>query len=99
MEVTITGKSGNRYNFEGPYFNTGSLEDKSGIYAILYEVGGKLYLTDVGESSEVKTRVETHDREDCWERNCNGIIKYAAYYIEHGKKPSRIEVKRDIRDT
>jgi len=46
----------------------------------------KLHLIDVGESSEVKTRVETHDRKECWERNCKGIIKYAAYYVEHGKE-------------
>jgi len=98
LGVTITGKSGNKYNFEGPYSNPGSLEDRSGVYAILCEENGKLYLIDVGESSEVRTRVETHDRKACWERNCSGIIKYAAYYIEYGKKPSRVEVKQDIRD-
>lgn len=98
MGVIITGKSGNKYNFEGPYSNTGSLRDKSGVYAILCELNGKLDLIDVGEASEVKTRVETHDRKDCWEKNCNRVIKYAAYYIEHGKKPSRVEVEQDIRD-
>lgn len=98
MGVTITGKSGNKYNFEGPYSNPGSLEDRSGVYAILCEKNGKWYLIDVGESSVVRTRVETHDRKTCWERNCSGIIKYAAYYIEHGKKPSRLEVEQDIRD-
>ena len=87
MGVTITGKSGKEYNFEGPYSYTSSLKDKSGVYAILCERNGNLDLIDVGESSEVRARVENHDRKDCWERNCNGIIKYTAYYIEYGKKP------------
>ena len=98
MGVTIIGKSGNKYNFEGPYSNTVFLEDRSGVYAILCEKNGKLYLIDVGESSQIRTRIEKHDRKDCWEKNCNGIIKYAVYYIEYGKKPSRMEVEQDIRN-
>lgn len=98
MSVSITGKSGEKYHFEGPYSLTSSLEDRSGVYAILCEKEGKLYLIDVGESSKVKTRVENHDRKDCWEKNCSGTIKYAAYYIEYGKKPSRVEVEQDIRN-
>ena len=34
MGITITGKSGEKYPFEGPYSNTDSLEDGSGVYAI-----------------------------------------------------------------
>ena len=52
----------------------------------------------LGESSEVKTRVENHDRKECWEKNCSGTIKYAAHYIENGQKSSRVEVEQDIRD-
>jgi len=55
-------------------------------------------LIDVGESSEVKTRVDIHDRKEGWEKNCSGTLEYAAYYIEHGKKPSRVEVEQDIID-
>ena len=72
------------------------------VYAILCEEiceeNGNLYLIDVGESSEVKTRVENHDRKECWEKNCSGTIKYVVYYIEYGKKSSRVEVEQDIRD-
>jgi len=56
-------------------------------------------LIDVGESSKVKTRIETHDRKDCWEKNCNVTVKYVVYYIEHGKKSSRVDVEQDIRDS
>ena len=55
-------------------------------------------MIDVGESSKVKTRIETHNRKDCWEKNCNVTVKYVVYYIEHGKKSSRVDVEQDIRD-
>ena len=55
-------------------------------------------MIDVGESSKVKTRIETHNRKDYWEKNCNVTVKYVVYYIEHGKKSSRVDVEQDIRD-
>lgn len=97
MGLTIEGKSGNKYYFNGPFSTTGELEDKSGVYAILCRKDDELHFVDLGESSEVRTRVEDHDRKDCWEENCNRNLRYAVYYIEHGKKPSRVEVEQDIR--
>jgi hypothetical protein len=65
MSITI-----GKYEFEGPYHDTASLKDRSGVYAILDHKEGEHYgLLDVGESANVKTRVETHDRKDCWNRN------------------------------
>jgi len=62
-----------QYEFEGPYKNTGPLEDSSGVYVILdYRADSKYYIIDVGESAQVKTRVETHDRKDCWNRYQQG---------------------------
>lgn len=98
MSITLTGKSGGKYEFEGPYVSTEDLEDRSGVYAILCERYSELSLIDVGEASAVKSRVENHERKECWENNCAGAIRYAVYYIEYGKKPSRVEVEQDIRD-
>lgn len=98
MGITLKGKSGVRYEFEGPYISTEDLEDRSGVYAILCEHYTEFSVLDVGEASEVKSRIENHERKDCWEDNCPGAIRYAAYYIEYGKKPSRMEVEQDIRD-
>ncbi|RLF80581.1 hypothetical protein DRN38_03815 [Thermococci archaeon] len=98
MTVFIKGKSGRRYEFEGPFKTPNSLENRSGVYAILCRQNDKLYLIDIGESSQVKDRVQNHGRKNCWKRHCEGRIEYAAYYIEYGKKPSRIEVEQDIRD-
>ena len=98
MTVRVKGESGKVYEFEGPYPSTSSLRDRSGVYVILCQTGDKLRVIDVGESARLRTRVETHDRKECWEDECRGHIKYAAYYIEHGKKPSRVDVERDIRN-
>ena len=67
------------YPFQGPYSDTSQLEDRSGIYVILdYEHGQRPRVIDVGESAQVKSRVEGHDRKDCWTRNSRGTLKYAS---------------------
>ncbi len=64
-----------KYEFKGPYRDTALLEDRLGVYAILDQRENNRYpLLDVGESSNVKTRIDTHDRRDCWERNERGTI-------------------------
>jgi len=85
------------YLFDGPYFYTSSLDDRSGVYAIICERITSSYILDIGESSEVRTRVENHDRKDCWERNCTGTIKYAVYYTPHLQKSGRREIEEELR--
>ena len=69
------------YSFEGPYSNTDLLQDCSGIYAILDRgTDGQYTVIDIGESAEVKTRVETHDRKLCWTHNANGVLNVAVMY-------------------
>lgn len=98
MSVTLKGRSGDKYEFEGPYMNIESLEDRSGVYAVLCEKDDGLSLLDVGEAAKVKERIDKHDRKICWNKYCIHTIKYAVYYIEYGKKPSRMEVEQDIRE-
>ena len=60
MSITFCKK----YTAEGPYTSTESLEDRSGVYIILTRAKStdKWTVIDVGESHELKTRVENHDR-------------------------------------
>jgi len=95
MGISLKGKSGKEYYFEGPYLTTNMLQNRSGVYAVLCN---KNKVIDVGEASEIKNRIETHDRKECWRRHCDESISYAVYYIEYGKKPSRVEVEQDIRE-
>ncbi len=92
MPITIAG-----YSFEGPYSSTSSLEDRSGLYAILCKKdNGNYSLVDVGESATVKTRVETHDRKTCWNRNCNSSLTAAILYTPYLQQSGRIEIELRI---
>lgn len=86
------------YTFDGPYMSTDPIEDRSGVYAIICKKGDKNYLTDVGESAEVKSRLDTHDRKDCWQRECQGTLTYAVKYTPNLQQAGRMEIEQEIRD-
>ena len=91
MSINIEG-----YEFEGPFTSVDSLESISGVYVIHYRNSqGKYSRLDVGESEDVKDRVENHDRKDCWKRNANGVITVSAYYCDENE---RVRVEKIIRD-
>lgn len=93
MSITI----GN-YTFDGPFTSTDKLEDKSGVYAIICSSEGKNYVIDIGESAQVKTRIENHDRAECWKKNCNGTLKVAVYYTPNKQQTGRKEIEQELRD-
>ena len=70
------------YDFEGPFYLTSSLRHASGVYAILGRdsANDRWNIVDIGESRDVKSRVENHDRKDCWEEQNYSTLGYAAYY-------------------
>ena len=85
------------YSFDGPYDSTEKLEDKSGVYMIVCPRDDKYAPVDCGESAEVKSRVENHDRKDCWNRNCSGALKFAVYYTPNLGSSGRAEIEQKIR--
>ncbi len=76
------------YNFDGPFDSTSDLRHKSGVYAILGRDSEdkKWQVVDIGESKDVKDRVENHDREDCWEAQDYEILGYAAYFCTKSRR-------------
>jgi hypothetical protein len=98
MTISVNGCSGKSYTFEGPYTNTDSLAESSGIYLILCKNGiNNFDPIDVGESHNLKNRVETHDRSSCWSNNCNTQLFVAVLYTPHKQQPGRKEIEQDIR--
>lgn len=91
MSITI----GN-YSFEGPFTNTASLKNQSGVYAVLGRNGqGENWsVVDIGESAEIRDRVENHDRADCWKRQGKSTLAVAAYYCDGN---SRISIESALR--
>lgn len=93
MAITV----GN-YSFEGPYTDTSNLRDNSGIYAIHCNRNGGYYLVDIGESATVKSRVENHDRADCWERNCTVALTVSVLYTPNQQQAGRRRIEQELRN-
>jgi len=64
-----------KYYFDGPYTSTDSLENRSGVYVVLCENNSNYGPVDCGESATVKSRIENHERKNCWNRNCSSSFK------------------------
>jgi hypothetical protein len=92
MAITVR-----KYTFEGPFTSTNSLEDKSGIYTIHCCKNSKYFLIDGAESATLKTRMDNHDRVDCWKRNCNGQLTASALYAPNKQQEGRKEFEQEIR--
>jgi hypothetical protein len=92
--ITISG-----YNFDGPYTSTGFLSDNAGVYAILTRRGqaDAWTLIDAGESGGVKTRIEGHDRKDCWRRRSQGVVAAAVLYTPNWSAEQRRLLESSVR--
>ena len=67
--------------FEGPFADTFSLKNLPGIYVILGNNGGDNWeVVDVGESDDVRRRVENHDRKKDWQQQKLATLAVAALY-------------------
>ncbi len=94
MSITI-----GKFEFDGPYKTVDSLEDRSGVYAIVCKSNGTYTLVDVGESATVATRVANHDRTPCWSGNCHSTLMVAVYYTPGLHQAGRREIEGEIRHT
>ena len=83
------------YEFEGPYEYTEDLKDESGVYVVLNLTDDSVI--DVGQSDEVRSQVEYHDRKDCWSRYASKGVVYAAFYSDDDTEMTAIE--ETIRDS
>jgi hypothetical protein len=83
------------YNFEGPFRDSASLREQSGVYAVLGGNGTNSWkVVDVGESEQIRTRVSNHDRANCWGRNRGDGLAYAAYYCT---ERDRMRIEQELR--
>ena len=95
LSITICG-----YEFDGPYANPDALKDTAGVYVVLDKRSdGKWYPLDVGESEQVRTRLQNHDRASCWQRNRKGPLGFAACYTPGWTADQRRALEKKIRDT
>lgn len=78
MSINIAG-----YNFEGPHSSIVALYDLAGVYVILTKAVNSQYaVVDIGGSNTIKTRISSHDRQDCWKKNSQGSLSVAVLYTQ-----------------
>lgn len=89
-----------RYQAEGPYEDVNNLQDRSGVYIILTKsnVGDSRWtVVDIGESKGVRSRVENHDRADCWKRQNKGRLGVAVIYTPNQQQSGRMAIEQELR--
>jgi hypothetical protein len=83
------------YNFDGPHAHASRLHAQSGVYVILGKSGGSTWsVLDIGESQSVRERVETHDRQSCWQRRGHRELAAAALYVNERQ---RMAIEKELR--
>jgi hypothetical protein len=93
MAIRLSG-----YTFDGPFVSTSLIADRSGVYVVMCSGSGTPTVIDVGESATVRSRLESHDRQSCWRRNCSGgALAYAVYYTLDLQQPGRMAIEQRIR--
>lgn len=93
--ISISG-----YTFLGPFRSTESLEDRPGVYVICDKRSDdRWHVLDVGESGNVKSRIEGHERSPCWARNRKGTLGFAVYYTPGWSQEQRRRLESTIRQT
>lgn len=89
MAITIAG-----YEFEGPFSFAGTnFKEIPAVYVILN--GPIVDPVDTGETDKLRSRLQNHERENCWHNNCPEGI-YVAVKVE-GNQDNRLRLERLVR--
>jgi hypothetical protein len=73
-----------QWTFHGLFGSTDGLLPRSGVYVILgsSNQGARWDVVDVGESSDLRQRVSTHDRLPCWRGQGYAELTVASFYCD-----------------
>lgn len=82
--------------FDGPHTSTASLLKQSGVYIISTVVNGLHRILDVGESEDIQSRINSHDRKDEWTPHISDRLYVSAFYCN---AIERMAVESAVRDT
>lgn len=68
------------------------------MYTILCSPNfGHSSVLDVGESEDVRGRVEHHDRQSCWRQNCSATVTVAVLYTPGLRADQRRAIEAELR--
>jgi len=86
------------YSFGGYYSSPSDFEEKAGIYAVFCRNYEKDVLIDIGESDDIRLRVENNEKSSCWRRTCASALGYVVLYTPDLDEQGRIKIEEEIRD-
>jgi hypothetical protein len=77
--------------------------DVAAVYVVICVLGekGNYGVIDVGQTGEVGTRINSHEREECWKRECStGNIWVCVHTMPSVRytKDDRLHLERDLRE-
>ena len=76
MVISISG-----YNFKGPFGSSDQLASISGVYVVGYWISTEQWhIIYVGESADIKNRIKTHERKECWRQHAGNNYQFCVYY-------------------
>lgn len=77
------------------------LANLPGVYVVLdiNRYGQITACIDVGESTQVRARVDNHGRVQCWDENTHGARAFAVLYTKEGEGNRRRAIEQDLRDS
>jgi hypothetical protein len=83
------------YFFEGPYEIGKKLIDRAAVYVILDSANK---VVDVGQSGQTGTRLSTHERKSCWDRNGGKWFAVRWMPSDRYSREDRENLESEIRD-
>lgn len=78
------------HEFQGPILDPNDLPEADGVYVVTTtKADGGVVLLDCGESGNIRERIASHDREDCWkEHAAGGQLAFFHYVTNDGPDSS-----------
>jgi len=87
------------YSFMGSYpiDEISDVKDWPGLYAVLCRRNNKHYIMDVGETDNLRSKLEENDRREMWEENCSGDLVVGVKYTMEVHQAERARIEHKIR--
>jgi hypothetical protein len=85
------------YEFEGPFHSLDKIKNQSGVFGVILQTQNELFLLDAGESEKVKSKIESHERKNIWEKySSQGKLLYTTCYVEADDDKDRKKILNEI---
>ncbi len=102
MSNNSTNLSIGGYSFKCVSLSDADFNDIAAIYVIIcVDSYGKWVVLDVGQSGEVGSRIDSHERKKCWQQYCsNGSIWVCVHKMPSSQysKSDRLEREKELRN-